>query len=152
MKRADNKNKGDPQETRETIASPHEEITSENIVDTSSDYPYPPQKSEASKAPAEPVKPENPSAPTPTDPITPVNVTFPTALAEQAEKVNPKKNAKIIPQSGTESSSDKEKEQPASDMRGSIQASGPEGSALASHAQEDAAEDVREWSEETRLS
>ena len=131
MKRADNKNKGDPQETRETVASPHEEITPANIVDTSSDYPYPPQRSEASKAP---VEPEQPSAPVPSDPITPVNVTFPTALAEESETTNPKKNAKVIPQSDTESSSKEREKNPPSDAKAN------------------SAEDVREWSKETRLS
>ncbi len=131
MKRADNKNKGDPQETRETVASSHKEITPVNMVDTISDYPYPPQESEASKAP---VEPESPSAPVPSEPVTPVNVTFPTAMAEESEKTNPKKNAKIIPESGTESSSNEREKNPPSDVK------------------ENAAEDVREWSKETKLS
>lgn len=131
MKRADNKNKGDPQETRETVASPHEEITSANMVNTISEYPYPPQESEASKAP---VEPESPSAPIPSEPVTPVNVTFPTAMAEESDKINPKKNAKIIPVSDTESSSKEKDKNPPSDVK------------------ENAAEDVREWSKETKLS
>lgn len=249
MKRADNKNKGDPQEMSNTIASPHVEITPVNIVDTSSDYPYPPQESEASQAPTEPKNPSgsgtqtgnsavpltrasgslpastsrntvaseakaglgNPAVPpasvnsssgahtglgNPAVPSTPANdseksksknpgiespampgdqatenpvlknatsenlatpappvyTTFPTAMAEQAEKTNPKKGAKIIPVTDTEYSSGNEEKQPASDMRGSIQASGPEGSTPASPAQQEAAEDLREWSKETRLS
>ena len=179
MKRADNQNKGDPQEMRGTVANPHEEITPVNIVEPGSEYPYPPRKgTDFTETPVTPDNPkpenpagsgnsgsknsmssgnpktENPGTESPAKPgnqatenpvlknaisedlatpATPSNVTFPTALAEQAEKVNPKKNAKIIPVSDTRSPTEHEPGE-------------------YSDARENAAADVREWSTETRLS
>ncbi len=167
MKRADNKNKGDPQEMCGTVANPHEEVTPVNIVEPGGEYPYPPRKgtdltgtpgsgdpgSKNSTGAGNP-KPGNPGTESPAmpgdqatenpvlknaisedlaSPAPPSNVTFPTALAEQAEKVNPKKNAKVIPASDTGSPAEHEPGQ-------------------YSDAEENAAADVRGWSEETRLS
>jgi len=64
MKRADNQNKGDPQEMRGTVANPHEEITPVNIVEPGSEYPYPPRKgTDFTETPVTPdnPKPENPA-------------------------------------------------------------------------------------------
>ena len=151
MKRADNKNKGDPQEMRGTVANPHEEVTPVNIVEPGGEYPYPPRKGTdltgtpgaGNPGTGSPAMPGDQATENPVlknaisedlaSPAPPANVTFPTALAEQAEKVNPKKNAKVIPPSDTRSPAEHEPGQ-------------------YSDAEEIAAADVRGWSEETRLS